>query len=175
VEDACHAESVPALEFRRDVVRGSADGVRCTEPAGLDAHLFPGKEVRTPSRYDGQAKADRLVIESTFNISTPTGRQSPGCRPGGDDRGDAAPLGRQAEIDAGGAGGVTSESAPEIRGLKRKNTELERTIEILKVGGCRLRAVAVLMRDRVTPREVADLVGVFDLGEHRLGSCCSFL
>jgi len=39
---------------------------------------------------------------------------------------------RQAEVDAGQAVGVTSESAREIRELKRKNAELEQTIEILK-------------------------------------------
>ena len=45
---------------------------------------------------------------------------------------------RQAQIDAGQATGVTSESAREIRGLKRKNAELERTVEILKAAtrGC---------------------------------------
>ncbi len=39
---------------------------------------------------------------------------------------------RRAEIDAGEAPGVTSESAKEIRELKKKNAELEQTIEILK-------------------------------------------
>ena len=39
---------------------------------------------------------------------------------------------RQAEVDSGEAPGVTSESAREIRELKRKNAELEQTIEILK-------------------------------------------
>lgn len=39
---------------------------------------------------------------------------------------------RQREIDDGAAPGVTSESAQQIRELKRKNAELERTIEILK-------------------------------------------
>jgi hypothetical protein len=39
---------------------------------------------------------------------------------------------RQADVDAGQAPGVTSESAEEIRELKRKNAELEQTIEILK-------------------------------------------
>ena len=38
----------------------------------------------------------------------------------------------QAEVDAGQAPGVTSESAKEIGELKRKNAELEQTIEILK-------------------------------------------
>jgi transposase len=39
---------------------------------------------------------------------------------------------RRAEVDAGQAAGVTSETARELRELKRKNAELERTIEILK-------------------------------------------
>jgi transposase len=39
---------------------------------------------------------------------------------------------RQAEVDAGEAAGVTSEEAREIRELRRKNRELEQTIEILK-------------------------------------------
>lgn len=39
---------------------------------------------------------------------------------------------RQAEIDAGERDGITTTSAREIRELKRKNAELERTIEILK-------------------------------------------
>ena len=39
---------------------------------------------------------------------------------------------RQAEIDAGDRAGVTTSTVREIRELKRKNAELERTIEILK-------------------------------------------
>lgn len=39
---------------------------------------------------------------------------------------------RQAEIDGGDRDGVTTASAREIRELKRKNAELEQTIEILK-------------------------------------------
>ena len=39
---------------------------------------------------------------------------------------------RQAEVDAGEAPGVTSVAAREIRELRRKNRELEQTIEILK-------------------------------------------
>ena len=39
---------------------------------------------------------------------------------------------RQAEIDAGDRPGTTSEESREIRELKRKNRELEQTIEILK-------------------------------------------
>ena len=39
---------------------------------------------------------------------------------------------RQAEVDTGQRPGMTSEASAEIRALKRKNAELERTIEILK-------------------------------------------
>ena len=46
---------------------------------------------------------------------------------------------RQAKVDAGQAAGVTSESAREIRELKRKNAELEQTIEILKAATSFLR------------------------------------
>jgi transposase len=39
---------------------------------------------------------------------------------------------RQAEVDSGQVDGTTTTAAREIRELKRKNAELERTIEILK-------------------------------------------
>lgn len=39
---------------------------------------------------------------------------------------------RQAEVDAGEAAGTSTESASEIRELKRKNAELELTIDVLK-------------------------------------------
>ena len=39
---------------------------------------------------------------------------------------------RQAEIDEGATDGVSTSAALEIRALKRKNVELERTVEILK-------------------------------------------
>jgi len=39
---------------------------------------------------------------------------------------------RQAEVEAGQVDGTTTAAAREIRELKRKNAELEQTIEILK-------------------------------------------
>jgi transposase len=39
---------------------------------------------------------------------------------------------RRAEVDAGEAAGVPSETARELREVRRKNRELEATIEILK-------------------------------------------
>lgn len=39
---------------------------------------------------------------------------------------------RQAEVDAGEAAGVSSEEKRELRELRRKNRELEQTVDILK-------------------------------------------
>lgn len=39
---------------------------------------------------------------------------------------------RQSDIDEGKAEGMSTEAAQQIRALKRKNAELERTVEILK-------------------------------------------
>jgi transposase len=53
--------------------------------------------------------------------------------PVGDERGDAAQwVRRQAEVDTGETTGVPSETARKLRELRRKNRELEQTIEILK-------------------------------------------
>ena len=87
-----------------------------------------------PSKYDEQAKAKavRLVIEHVQDYDSEWAAI----------RAVAGRLGmttetlrrwvRQTQVDAGEASGVTSGSAREIRELKRKNAELERTIEILK-------------------------------------------
>ena len=47
---------------------------------------------------------------------------------------------RQAEVDAGETAGVPTETAREMRELRRKNRELEQTIEILKAATTFLRA-----------------------------------
>jgi len=67
-------------------------------------------------------------------------------RPVGDERGDAAEWIRQAAVDVGEAPGVPSESAAQIRELKRKNAELEQTTEILKA------ATSFLLRECDPPR-----------------------
>jgi transposase len=43
---------------------------------------------------------------------------------------------RQAEVDAGEAAGVPTETARELRELRRETKELEATIEVLKAATC---------------------------------------
>jgi transposase len=95
---------------------------------------FVGKVASMPSKYDEQtkAKAVRLVTEHVSDYDSEWAAI----------RAVAGRLGmttetlrrwvRQAQVDAGTASGVTSESAREIRELRRKNAELEGTIEVLK-------------------------------------------
>jgi len=47
---------------------------------------------------------------------------------------------RQAELDEGSSPGVTSSESAELRDLRRKNRELEQTIEILKAATSFFRA-----------------------------------
>ena len=75
---------------------------------------------------------------------------------------------RQAEVDAGQAVGVTSESAKEIRQLKRKNAELEQTIEILKAATGRVRSPAYQDFLRAGVRPATPLICRF-IAEH---PCC---
>jgi transposase len=86
-----------------------------------------------PGRYDGETKRGWFVCQGSH------GRLRLGA---GSDQRDVWSVRvsaetlckwvRRAEVDTGAAPGVSTESAREIRELKRKNAELERTIEILK-------------------------------------------
>lgn len=87
-----------------------------------------------PRNYDEQtrAKAVRLVTEHREDyaseyeaIKTVSGRL--GMNPE-----TLRKWLRQSEIDTGDRDGVSTASAREIRELKRKNAELEQTVEILK-------------------------------------------
>jgi transposase len=87
-----------------------------------------------PSRYDQdtKAKAIRLFRDHAGDYGSPWAAM---CAIAGRLGMSAETLRkwvRQAEVDAGQAPGVPTESAREIRELKRKNAELERTVEILR-------------------------------------------
>jgi len=95
---------------------------------------FVGKVASMPSRYDEQtkAKAVRLVTEHVDDYGSEWAAITAVAGRLGMTTETLRRWVRQAQVDAGKASGVTSESAREIRELKRKNAELERTIEILK-------------------------------------------
>jgi transposase len=86
------------------------------------------------SRYDAstKAKAIRLVREHADDYPTPWAAITAVSARLGMSAETLRKWIRQAEIDEGKAPGVTSAEAAEIRELRRKNRELEQTIEILK-------------------------------------------
>lgn len=87
-----------------------------------------------PSKYDPEtrAKAVRLVLEHRGDYPSEwSAIQAVSSRLGMN----AETLRnwiRQHQVDAGQRDGVSSEAAAEIRELKRRNRELEETVEILK-------------------------------------------
>lgn len=87
-----------------------------------------------PSRYDQEtkAKAIRLVRDHVGDYDSEWAAISTVAARMGMSSETLRKWLRQAAVDEGVAPGVTSESAVEIRKLKRKNAELEQTIEILK-------------------------------------------
>ena len=98
-------------------------------------HTFlVGKDGLMPSKYseETRARAVRLVRDHVEDYRSEFAAIKAVAGPVGDETEALRRWVRQAEVDAGQAPGVTSESAAEIRELKRKNAELEKTIEILK-------------------------------------------
>jgi transposase len=97
--------------------------------------FFRGKVVRImPKKYDEEfkARAVRLVIDHAQEYDTRTA-----CVAAVAKRLGVAPetLRRwinQSEVDTGARDGVPTDTVRELRELKRKNKELEETIEILK-------------------------------------------
>lgn len=87
-----------------------------------------------PTRYgkDTRDRAVRLVVEHVENyesewaaITSVSSRLGMGAET-------LRKRVRQAEIDAGESPGLPSESAAELRALRRKRRELEQTVEVLK-------------------------------------------
>ena len=92
------------------------------------------KVASMPRRYDEEtkAKAVRLVVDHRQDYASEyEAIRTVASRLGMNPETLRKWLG-QTEIDAGDVEGVSTTTAREIRDLKRKNAELERTIEILK-------------------------------------------
>jgi transposase len=87
-----------------------------------------------PSKYDGatKAKAIRLVRDHAGDYPTEWAAITAVSGRLGMSAETLRKWIRQAEVDEGKAPGVTSSESAEIRELRRKNRELEQTIEILK-------------------------------------------
>ena len=87
-----------------------------------------------PVKYDQdtRAKAIRLVREHVGDYPTEYAAITAVSRRLGMSAETLRKWIRQAEIDAGKAPGVTSSESAEIRELRRRNRELEQTIEILR-------------------------------------------
>jgi transposase len=87
-----------------------------------------------PSRFDKQtrAKAVRLVQDHVGDYESEWAAIKAVSARLGTSAETLRKWVRQAEVDAGQAAGLSTESTREIRELKRKCAELERTIEVLK-------------------------------------------
>jgi transposase len=94
---------------------------------------WEGWQVSMPVRYDQdiKAKAIRLVREHAGDYPSEYAAITAVARRLGMTPETLRKWIRQAAVDEGQAPGVSSEAAKEIRELKRKVSELERTIEIL--------------------------------------------
>ena len=87
-----------------------------------------------PSKYDAstRAKAIRLVREHAGDYPTEWAAITAVSGRLGMSAETLRKWLRQAEVDAGEKPGTTTQESAEIRELRRKNRELEQTIEILK-------------------------------------------
>lgn len=87
-----------------------------------------------PSKYDAstRAKAIRLVREHAGDYPTEWAAITAVSGRLGMSAETLRKWIRQAEVDAGEKPGATAQESAEIRELRRKNRELEQTIEILK-------------------------------------------
>ena len=95
---------------------------------------FLGKVHVMPSKYDPEtrAKAVRLVVEHREDYPSEWAAITAVSKRLGMNAETLRNWIRQQQVDDGDRDGVSSEAAAEIRALKRRNAELEQTIEILK-------------------------------------------
>src|SRR3954465_8284367 len=95
---------------------------------------FLGRVHFMPSRYDPEtrAKAVRLVLEHREDYPSEWAAITAVSKRLGMNAETLRNWIRQQQVDDGARDGVSSEAAAEIRALRRRNAELEQTIEILK-------------------------------------------
>jgi transposase len=95
---------------------------------------FLGKVHHMQSKYDPEtrAKAVRLVLEHRDDYPSEWAAITAVSKRLGMTSETLRNWIRQQQVDDGQRDGVSSEAAAEIRALKRRNVELEQTIEILK-------------------------------------------
>lgn len=97
--------------------------------------FFRGKVVRImPKRYDEEfkARAVRLVTDHAEEYDTRTACLTAVAQRLGVSYESLRRWINQAEVDTGVRDGVPTDTVRELRELKRKNKELEETVEILK-------------------------------------------
>jgi len=97
--------------------------------------FFRGKVVRImPKKYDEEfkARAVRLVVDHAEEYDTRTACINAVAKRLGVSYETLRRWVAQSEVDAGDRDGVPTDTVRELRELKRKNKELEETIEILK-------------------------------------------
>ncbi len=99
-------------------------------------HTFFGGKVRRimPKKYDEatKSKAVRLVLEHRDDYPSEWAAITAVSKRLGMTAETLRSWIRQQQVDDGARDGVSSEAAAEIRALRRRNAELEQTIEILK-------------------------------------------
>ena len=96
--------------------------------------FFLGKVHHMPSKYDPEtrAKAVRLVLEHRDDYASEWAAITVVSKRLGMKAETLRNWIRQKQVDDGQRDGLSSEAAEQIRALKRRNAELEQTIEILK-------------------------------------------
>ncbi len=95
---------------------------------------FLGKVHHMPSKYDleTRARAVRLVLEHREDYPSEWAAITAVSKRLGMTAETLRSWIRQQQVNDGDRDGVSSEAAAEIRALRRRNAELEQTIEILK-------------------------------------------
>lgn len=100
--------------------------------------FFRGKVVRImPKRYDEEfkARAVRLVIDHVEEYDTRTACLTAVAKRLGVSYESLRRWINQAEVDTGVRDGTTTDTVRELRELKRRNKELEETVEICRLPG----------------------------------------